>query len=80
MLTSDLALREDPIYANISLAYKNNFTALTNDFAHAWYVASLILALRFRPTREPYFNMIPRPCATQHRVTKPDMTCPLASF
>lgn len=36
MLTSDLALREDEIYANISKGYHNNFTALTNDFAHAW--------------------------------------------
>lgn len=80
MLTSDLALREDPIYANISLGYKNNFTALTNDFAHAWYVVSPILVPRVRHTREPYLNMIPRPCATQHRVTKPDMTILLASF
>lgn len=43
MLTSDIALREDPVYANISMAYKNNFTALTNDFAHAWYVFLLSL-------------------------------------
>lgn len=36
MLTSDIALREDSIYANISKAYLNDFEGLTNDFAHAW--------------------------------------------
>ncbi|POS76400.1 catalase-peroxidase 2 [Diaporthe helianthi] len=37
MLTSDLALREDPIYAKICQGYIANFTKLTNDFARAWY-------------------------------------------
>ncbi|KAF3765295.1 hypothetical protein M406DRAFT_38584 [Cryphonectria parasitica EP155] len=37
MLTSDLALREDPIYYNISLMYMNNFTQLTEDFSRAWF-------------------------------------------
>ncbi|KAH8777728.1 peroxidase/catalase [Diaporthe sp. PMI_573] len=37
MLTSDLALRDDPIYANISQVYLANFTKLTDDFSRAWY-------------------------------------------
>lgn len=37
MLTSDLALREDETFANISRNYLNNFTALTNDFSRAWF-------------------------------------------
>lgn len=36
MLTSDLALREDPVYLNISTTYMNNFTQFTEDFARAW--------------------------------------------
>lgn len=36
MLTSDLSLRQDPTYANISMTYLNDFDKLTNDFAHAW--------------------------------------------
>lgn len=35
MLTSDLALRDDPIYANISQVYLANFTKLTDDFSRA---------------------------------------------
>lgn len=35
MLTSDLALRHDPIYANISQVYLANFTKLTDDFSRA---------------------------------------------
>lgn len=35
MLTSDLALRHDEIYANISQAYLANFTKLTDDFSRA---------------------------------------------
>lgn len=38
MLTSDLALREDDVFANISRGYLNNFTALTDDFSRAWYL------------------------------------------
>lgn len=38
MMTSDLALREDPTYANISMAFRDDFTTFTNEFAHAWYV------------------------------------------
>lgn len=37
MLTSDLALREDETFANISRHYLNNFTALTDDFSRAWF-------------------------------------------
>lgn len=39
MMTSDLALREDPIYYNISMMYWSNFTKLTEDFSKAWYVS-----------------------------------------
>lgn len=35
MLTSDLALRHDPIYANISQVYLANSTKLTDDFSRA---------------------------------------------
>ncbi|KKY31205.1 putative peroxidase catalase [Diaporthe ampelina] len=37
MLTSDLALLHDPVYANISQTYLANFTKLTDDFSRAWY-------------------------------------------
>ncbi|KAL1882969.1 Catalase-peroxidase 2 [Diaporthe australafricana] len=37
MLTSDLALRHDEVYANISQTYLANFTKLTDDFSRAWY-------------------------------------------
>jgi catalase-peroxidase len=36
MLVSDLALREDPIYAAIAGAWVNDFDALTRAFAAAW--------------------------------------------
>ena len=35
MLTSDLALLHDPVYANISQTYLANFTKLTDDFSRA---------------------------------------------
>jgi len=37
MLTSDLALAEDPIYKEISMEYYKNVTKLEEDFAKAWY-------------------------------------------
>ncbi|PSR80327.1 catalase/peroxidase HPI [Coniella lustricola] len=37
MMTSDIALRDDPIYYNISMMYLNNFTQLTTDFSKAWF-------------------------------------------
>lgn len=37
MLTSDIALREDPIYYNISKQWQNDFEGLTNAFQHAWF-------------------------------------------
>lgn len=37
MMTSDLALREDETFRNISSYYHGNFTALTDDFARAWF-------------------------------------------
>lgn len=38
MMTSDLALREDPTYANISKSFRDDFETFTYEFAHAWYV------------------------------------------
>jgi catalase-peroxidase len=37
MLTSDLALREDPAYREISLRFKDNPDQLADAFAKAWY-------------------------------------------
>ncbi|KUI54974.1 Catalase-peroxidase 2 [Cytospora mali] len=37
MMTSDIALREDATYANITQGYLKDFPKLTNDFAHAWF-------------------------------------------
>ncbi|KAF7131331.1 hypothetical protein CNMCM5793_004445 [Aspergillus hiratsukae] len=37
MMTSDLALREDPIYNNISQTFLNDFGYFTEKFALAWY-------------------------------------------
>src|SRR5690606_12772403 len=37
MLTSDLALREDPIYREISLRFKNDTAAFADAFARAWF-------------------------------------------
>ena len=37
MLTSDLALREDPIYREISLRFKNDPDQLADAFARAWF-------------------------------------------
>ena len=37
MLTSDLALAEDPEYEPISREYANDINILNNDFAKAWY-------------------------------------------
>ncbi|KAK7743237.1 Catalase-peroxidase 2 [Cytospora paraplurivora] len=37
MMTSDIALRADPIYNAIVKEYYNNFTKLTHDFAYAWF-------------------------------------------
>lgn len=48
MLTSDIALREDAIYANITLGWKNDFDGLTNAFAHSWYVPNFSTPLCFR--------------------------------
>ncbi|KAK3368400.1 heme peroxidase [Podospora didyma] len=37
MLVSDLALREDPIYSAIAKSWVDDFPALTNAFAAAWF-------------------------------------------
>ena len=37
MLTSDLALRDDPIYNPISQEYRDDITSLENDFMKSWY-------------------------------------------
>lgn len=37
MLTSDIALREDPIYREISLRFKDDLQALTDAFSRAWF-------------------------------------------
>ncbi|HPU14228.1 MAG TPA: catalase/peroxidase HPI [Aeromicrobium sp.] len=37
MLTSDIALREDPIYREISLRFKNDLDAFADAFARAWF-------------------------------------------
>ncbi|KAK4237066.1 putative catalase-peroxidase 2 [Achaetomium macrosporum] len=37
MLVSDLALREDPIYGPIAKAWSEDFQALTDSFAAAWF-------------------------------------------
>ncbi|MFP7696937.1 catalase/peroxidase HPI [Trueperella sp. LYQ143] len=37
MLTSDIALREDPIYREISLRFRNDQAALTEAFRRAWF-------------------------------------------
>jgi catalase-peroxidase len=37
MLTTDLALRDDPDYAKISQLYRDDITALESDFAKSWY-------------------------------------------
>jgi catalase-peroxidase len=36
MMTSDLALREDPIYNNISKTFLNDFDYFTEKFAVTW--------------------------------------------
>jgi catalase-peroxidase len=36
MLTSDLALRDDPIYKNISQTFRDDFDYFTEKFALAW--------------------------------------------
>lgn len=37
MLTTDLALRDDPEYAEISKVYRDDIAALERDFASSWY-------------------------------------------
>jgi len=37
MLTSDLALKEDPVYREITEAWANDFDAFTNAYARAWF-------------------------------------------
>lgn len=37
MLTTDLSLREDPIYREISLRFKNDHQAFTDAYARAWF-------------------------------------------
>lgn len=37
MLTTDIALREDPIYREISLRYKEDQAAFTDAYARAWF-------------------------------------------
>lgn len=41
MLTSDIALREDPVYYNICKEWENDFEGLTTAFKYAWYVTVL---------------------------------------
>lgn len=40
MMTSDIALREDPVYYNICKQWENDFDGLTTAFKYAWYVSS----------------------------------------
>lgn len=55
MMTSDIGLREDPIYANISMGYYKNFSKLTNDFAHACKFPMSLSALHLLVCHEEVF-------------------------
>ena len=37
MTDADMAMREDPIYREISLRFKNDFKAFEDAFARAWF-------------------------------------------
>jgi catalase-peroxidase len=43
ILTSDLGLREDPIYNNISKTFAGDFDYFTEKFGLAWCMLSAIL-------------------------------------
>lgn len=43
ILTTDLALREDRIYNNISKTFANDFNYFTDKFAVTWCMSSAIL-------------------------------------
>jgi catalase-peroxidase len=45
ILTSDLGLREDPIYYNISKTFANNFDYFTEKFGLAWCMSSATLCI-----------------------------------
>jgi catalase-peroxidase len=47
MLTSDLALREDPIYNNISKTFLDDFDLLSDKFARAWCMWDLLVPVLF---------------------------------
>ena len=75
MLTSDLALRDDPDYRVISEEYKNDIASLEADFAKSWYrLTSADMGPRSRcigndvPPAQAFQNSLPEPTAASLEV------------
>jgi catalase-peroxidase len=73
MLTSDLALRDDPDFAKISMMYRDNITALESDFANAWY---RLTTQDMGPSTRCIGDMVPDAQPFQHDLPKSPATLP----
>ncbi|XWW97872.1 hypothetical protein V2A60_005868 [Cordyceps javanica] len=81
MLTSDLALRYDPIYNNISQTFLRDFDYFTEKFSLAWYkllhrdMGPLVRYLGPEvPDKAPLIWQDPLPAASEHAIGDDDVT------